>query len=58
MKNSDSGGCEILETPNIFLNPSILSLVTILIWSCFILERFILQVKVVIALFNLESLFS
>ena len=43
MENSDSGGSETLETPNIFLFPSILSLVTILIWSC-ILERFVLQV--------------
>ena len=42
MENSDSGGCENLETPNMFLNPSILSLVTILIWSCFILERFVI----------------
>ena len=58
MKNSDLGGCETLETLNMFLNPSILSLVTILIRSCFILERFVLQVKVVLALFNLESLFS
>ena len=58
MENSYSGGCETFETPNIFLNPSIFSLVTILIWSCFNLERFILQVKVVVALFNLESLFS
>ena len=31
MENSYSGGCETLETPNMFLNPSILSLVTILI---------------------------
>ena len=44
MENSDSGGCETLETPNIFLLPSVLSFITILIWSCFILERFILQV--------------
>ena len=58
MENTDSGGYETLETPNMFLNSSILSLVTILIWSCFILERFVLQVKVVVALFNLESLFS
>ena len=57
MENLDSGVCETLETPNIFLFPSILNLVTILIWSCFILKRFVLQVKVVIALFNLESLF-
>ena len=46
-----------LKTTNIFLFPSILNLVTILIWSCFILERFVLQVKVVVVLFNLESLF-
>ena len=58
MENLYSGGYETLETPNMFLNPSILGLVTILIWSCFILERFVLQVKVVVALFNLESLFS
>ena len=45
MENSDSGGYETLETPNMFLNPSIFILVTILIWSCFILERFVLQVK-------------
>ena len=57
MENLDSGGCETLETPNIFLFPSILSFVTILIWSCFILERFVLQVKVEVALFNLEGLF-
>ena len=57
MENSNSRVCETLETPNIFLFPSILSLVTILIWSCFILERFVLQVKVVVVLFNLESLF-
>ena len=53
MENSDSGGFETFETPNIFLFPSILSLVTILIWSFFILEIFVLQVKVVVALFNL-----
>ena len=41
MENLDSGGCETLETPNIFLFPSVLSFITILIWSCFILERFI-----------------
>ena len=35
-----------------------LSLVSILIWSCFISKRFILQVKVVVTLFNLEILFS
>ena len=46
IENSDSGGCETLETPNIFMFPSVLSFITILIWSCFILERFILQVKV------------
>ena len=33
IENSDSGSCETLETPNTFLNPSILSLVTIFIWS-------------------------
>ena len=32
LKNSNSGGCETLKTPNLFLNPSIVSLVTILIW--------------------------
>ena len=53
MENLDSGGFETLETPNIFLFSSILNLVTILIWSCFILERFVLQVKVVVVLFNL-----
>ena len=58
MENSDSGGFETLETPNIFLYPSNLSLVTILIWSCFIIEIFVPQVQVVISLFNLESLFS
>ena len=57
MENSYSGGCESLETPNIFLFPSVLSFITILIWSCFILERFVLQVKVEVVLFNLESLF-
>ena len=41
MENSDLGGCETLETPNIFLFPSVLSFIIILIWSCFILERFI-----------------
>ena len=41
MENSYSGGCETLETPNIFIFPSVLSFITILIWSCFILERFI-----------------
>ena len=59
IENSDSGGCETLETPNLFLNPSIVSLVTILIWSCFIIERFVLQeVQVIVSLFYLESLFS
>ena len=53
MKNLNSGDCETLETPYIFLNQSILSIVTILIWSCFILERFVLKVKVVVVLFNL-----
>ena len=53
MENSDLGGCETLETPNMFLFPSV---ITILIWSWFILERFVLQVKVEVALFNLESL--
>ena len=57
MENSYSGGYETLETRNIFLFPSVLSFITILIWSCFILERFILQVKVEVALFNLESVF-
>ena len=57
MENSDLGGYETLETPNMFLNPSILSHVTILIWSSFILKVFVLQVKVVVYLFNLESLF-
>ena len=57
MDNSVLGGCETLETPNIFLFPSILSFVTILIWCCFILERYVLQVKVEVVFFNLESLF-
>ena len=57
MKNSDSGGYENLETPNIFMFRSVVSFITILIWSCFILERFILQVKLEVALFNLESVF-
>ena len=57
MKYSYSRVCETLETPNIFLFLSNLSFVTILIWSCFILERFVLQIKVAVALFNLESLF-
>ena len=55
MENLGSRGCKTLETLNIFLNQSILSLVTILIWSCFISKRFVLKVKVVVALFNLES---
>ena len=57
MENPYSGGCETLETPNIFMFPSVLSFITILIWSCFILERFILQVKVEVVLFNLECVF-
>ena len=57
MENSYLGGYETLETPNIVLVPSILSFVIILIWSYFILERFVLQVKVEVALSNLESLF-
>ena len=57
MENLNSRGCKTLETPNIFLNPNILSLVTILIWNYFILKIFVLQVKIVVALFNLESLF-
>ena len=32
MENSDLGGCETLETPNIFLFPRVLSFITILIW--------------------------
>ena len=58
MENSDLGGCKTLGTPNLFLNPSIVSLVTILIWSCFILEKFVLQVKLVVSLFNLENFLS
>ena len=42
MENSHSEGCETLETLNIFLFPSVLSFITILIWSCFILEIFVL----------------
>ena len=57
MENSNSGGCETLETPNVFMFPFILCFVTILIWSCFILERFVLQVIVEVVLLNLESLF-
>ena len=57
MENSNSGVCETLETPNIFMFPSILSLVIILIWSCFILKRFILHIEVVVSLFNLEMFF-
>ena len=56
MENSYLRGFETLEIPNIFLYPSILSLVTILIWSCFIIKRFFLQVQVVVSCFNLESL--
>ena len=41
MKNLNSGGYETLETPNIFLFSSVLSFITILILSCFILEIFI-----------------
>ena len=44
MANSDSRGFDTLETPNIFQYPNILSLVTILIWSCFVIERFVLQI--------------
>ena len=57
MKNSNSGGCETLETPNLFLNPIIMSSVTILIWSCFIIKRFVLQVQIVVSLFNLKCFF-
>ena len=57
MENSNLGGCETLETSTMFLNPRILSLITILIWNCFILKIFVLQVKVVVDLFNLESLY-
>ena len=57
MENSDSRGCETWWTLNLFLSPGIVSLVTILIWSCFIIERFVLQVQVVVSLCNLESLF-
>ena len=55
MENSYSGGCETLET--IFLFPSVLSFIIILIWSCFILERFISPCQSRSCLFNLESLF-
>ena len=58
MENPYSRGYDTLETPNMFLNPSILSLITILILRSFILEILVLQVKVVVALFNFESLFS
>ena len=58
MENSNSKGCETLERPNLFLNRSIVSLFTILIWSCFIIETFVLQVQIVVSLFNLESSFS
>ena len=57
MENSDLGGCETLETPNIFSISKCFEFITILIWSWFILERFVLQVKVEVALFNLESMF-
>ena len=56
MENSYLRFFETLETANIFLYPSILSLVSILIWSCFIIKRFVLQVQVVVSYFNLESL--
>ena len=39
IENSNSGGCRTLETPNLFLNLSIVSLVNILIWSCFIIKK-------------------
>ena len=39
MENSDLGGCETLETPNIFLFPSVLSFITILIRSCFYFRK-------------------
>ena len=45
MENSDSRGWETLETQNIFLFPSILSLVTILILSCIIIVVFDNQFK-------------
>ena len=45
MENSDLGGCETLETPNSDSE------------VVFILERFILQVKVEVTLFKLESVF-
>ena len=57
MKKSYLGVYETLERPNIFLFLSFVSVVTILIYSYFILERFVLQVKVVVVLFNLERLF-
>ena len=56
MKNSYSGAGETRDTKYVSKS-KYLSLVTIFILSCFILERFILQVKVVNSLFNLESLF-
>ena len=37
--NSYSGGCETLETPNIFMFPSVLRFITILIWSCFYFRK-------------------
>ena len=39
MENSYLGGFETLETPNIFLYPTILSLGTIWILSCFIFRK-------------------
>ena len=39
MENSDLGGCETLETPNIFLFPSVLSFITIFIRSCFYFRK-------------------
>ena len=39
MENSNSRGLGTFETPNIFLFPSILSLVTILIWSYFYFRK-------------------
>ena len=42
LENLNSGCFETLETPNIFLYPSILSLVSILIWSFFMIAIFVL----------------
>ena len=39
MENLDSGGCETLETPNIFLFPSVLSFITIWIWELFYFRK-------------------